>query len=413
MPPDPRTQAESDAAAGAAAPAAQAAHSAWLLDAVAAVGRERSADAVLRRVLRLAAELLHAPVGLARWQRTEGGDVVTAHIGLGDDAAARPLQGALADELAARAPVRTILDGSQEPLLAALSSQKVALLGLPLPPPGAGNLVLARPLEQGQFSDSDEVALAALAAQAATSLSALMFDAERRRLEDELRTAERLKTEFVAMTSHELRTPLTSIRAATSMIRSYWDTIEDGRKLRLLEVIEGQSQRLSRLVENILAAANIEAGVVLPRITTVDIATTAEEVARDFAAETDVQVDCERPLLAVADPDHTRQILVNFVGNSLKYGDPPISIIGRRRGPDVELRVTDTGPGVPVDFIPRLFEKFTQASSGDTRHASGSGLGLSIVKGLAEASDGTVRYEPNEPRGACFVVTLPAEDAPT
>ena len=213
------------------------------------------------------------------------------------------------------------------------------------------------------------------------------------------------------MTSHELRTPLTSIRAATSMVRSYWDTITDERKLRLLEVIEGQAQRLSRLVENILAAANIEAGVVLPRVATIDLAVAVDDVARDFGAELDVVVDVERPLLAEADADHTRQILVNFIGNSLKYGDPPVSITGKRRRDMIELRVADCGPGVPADFVPRLFDRFTQASSGDTRRASGSGLGLSIVKGLAEAVGGSVHYENNRPKGSCFVVTLPAATA--
>ena len=388
------------------------ANPAWLLDAVAAIGRERSADAVLRRVVRLAATVLQAPAAMASWSRESMQEAVVAHVGLADEAGDLSLtraSGLMAAERAVRSPLRTVVDVDDEPLLAGLGAPKAAVLGLPLPPPGIGWLLVARPLDQGQFSDGEEVTLAALTAQAATALSALLFDAERRRLEQELRTAERLKTEFVAMTSHELRTPLTSIRAATSMIRSYWDTIADERKLRLLEVIESQSQRLSRLVENILAAANIEAGVVLPRITTVDVAAAAHEVARDFAAEAEIGVECETPLLAVADPDHTRQILINFVGNSLKYGDPPIRIAGRRHDGTIELRVTDEGPGVPPDFVPRLFDRFTQASSGDTRHASGSGLGLSIVKGLAEASDGTVRYEPGDPRGAQFVLTLPAE----
>ena len=380
-----------------------------LLDAVAAIARERSVDAVLRRALRLTMDLLDAPVGLTCWHQTAGMDPVTIHMGGAATWDENAVAAWLGDE--SRPMVRTIVDGTQDPLLAVLGVGKATVMRVPLPPPGQGALLIARPLDAGQFTDDDEVSLTALASQASAALAALQFDDERRRLQDELRTAERLKTEFVAMTSHELRTPLTSIRAATSMIRAYWETITEDRKLRLLEVIEGQSQRLSRLVENILAAANIEAGVVLPRITTVDLVAAAEEVARDFAAETDVEVDVQGPLLAMSDPDHTRQILINFVGNSLKYGDPPIAITGRRTNHHIELRVTDAGPGVPPDFVPRLFDKFTQASSGDTRHASGSGLGLSIVKGLAEASDGTVRYEPNEPKGSCFILTLPVADA--
>ena len=379
---------------------------AWLLDAVAAIGRERAIDGVLRRVVRLSSELLNAPVSLARWNRYTGQEPVTVSVGA---------EGISSTDLFddhSRTPLRTTVAAGSDPLLDVLGTPKVAVLRVPLPPPGIGMLLAARPLDTGQFTDDEEVILTALAAQGAEALSALQFDSERRRFEEELRTAERLKTEFVAMTSHELRTPLTSIRAAVSMVRSYWDTVSEERKLRLLDVIEGQSQRLSRLVENILAAANIEAGVVLPRITTVDMVAAAEEVARDFAAEIDLAIDVERPLFAMADPDHTRQILVNFVGNSLKYGAMPIAITARRQGTTVEVTVTDEGPGVPADFVPRLFEKFTQASGGDTRHASGSGLGLSIVKGLAEACDGSVTYEPNQPKGARFILTLPAADAP-
>jgi signal transduction histidine kinase len=376
-----------------------------LLDAISAVSRERTPDAVLRRIIRLAGELLGAAVAVAHWVADPEHEPLTLVVGAAEVDASNAW---LRDD--AMASQRTTQDAAGDPLLEVVGTAKVCLLRVPLPPPGHGLLLVARPLDAGAFTDDDEVALTALATQGAAALAGLLFDSERRRLEEELRTSERLKTEFVAMTSHELRTPLTSIRAAVSMIRSYWDTVSEERKMRLLDVIEGQSQRLSRLVENILAAANIEAGVVLPRITTVDIVAAAEEVARDFAAELDVVVDVERPLMAMADPDHTRQILVNFVGNSLKYGAPPIAIRARRDGERVEIRVTDEGAGVPPDFVPRLFDRFTQASSGDTRHASGSGLGLNIVKGLAEACDGTVTYRPNEPNGSCFILTLPAAD---
>ena len=384
----------------------QPAQAAWLLDAVAAIGRERTVDGVLRRVVRLASELLDAPLAVGRWTRHAGQEAVSVSVG------AEGVEHTDLLDDTSRTPLRTTVAAGTDGMLDVLGAPKIAVLRVPLPPPGFGVLLVARPLETGQFTDDEEIILTALGAQGAEAVAALHFDTERRRFEQELRTAERLKTEFVAMTSHELRTPLTSIRAAVSMIRSYWETVSEERKMRLLDVIEGQSQRLSRLVENILAAANIEAGVVLPRITTVDMAAAAEEVARDFAAEIELGIDVERPLFAMADPDHTRQILVNFVGNSLKYGAEPIDLSARRRGAMVEVRVTDAGDGVPQEFVPRLFDKFTQASGGDTRHASGSGLGLSIVKGLAEACDGTVRYEPNQPTGACFILTLPAADTP-
>jgi len=384
----------------------QPGRTAAVLDAVAAIGRERSADGILRRVVRLASELTDAPLAAAQWRASTDDDPVTVSVGAGGVEHSEWMDDG------GHGGLRSTAEPSDDAMFAALDVPKIAVLRVSLPPPGGGVVLAARPLDSGQFTDDEETVVTALATQASVALAALSFDAERRRFEEELRRAERLKTEFVAMTSHELRTPLTSIRAAVSMVRSYWDTVTEDRKLRLLDVIEGQAQRLSRLVENILAAANIEAGVVLPRVTTVDVKLAAEEVARDFAAEIDLAIDVAAPLFAMADPDHTRQILVNFVGNSLKYGEPPVGITARRAGPLVEIRVTDEGVGVPLDFVPRLFDRFTQASGGDTRHASGSGLGLSIVKGLAEACDGSVAYEPNQPRGAAFVLRLPAADEP-
>ena len=379
---------------------------ATLLHAVIGIADAPSPEAALAQATSVVAAALDVPAAVARWSGTtsQSPPLVAASGVDSRDGESDTLDRASS----AGAALRTVADPTGDVFLAQLGAPKVAVLGLPLRGPGIGALLVARPLDAGEFTEAEERLAAAVAAQVALVLGRLSLADERVRLQEELRTAERLKTEFVSMTSHELRTPLTSIRAATSMVRSYWDTITDERKHRLLEVIEGQAQRLSRLVENILAAANLEAGVVLPRITTVDLASAADDVARDFAAELDVIVDVDRPLTAEADADHMRQILVNFVGNSLKYGKAPIAIVGRRHGDRIEMCVTDRGPGVPPDFVPRLFDRFTQASIGDSRHASGSGLGLSIVKGLAEASGGTVHYEPLQPTGSSFVLTLPA-----
>ncbi len=116
--------------------------------------------------------------------------------------------------------------------------------------------------------------------------------------------------------------------------------------LSLLGIVESQSQRLSRLVENILTAANLEAGVVRPKLDEVDVAALANETAADFAAEADLKLAGPDRCVALADGGHVRQVLVNFVGNALKYGAPPYAIRwGRRRR---RCRgAEDCGPGVP------------------------------------------------------------------
>jgi len=371
------------------------------LRALVGIGDAETPQAALETAASLAGRLVDADLVLACWAARGDPVALTAVAGDAPQPVVQRLVALFEDLEPSSTRWSMSLDGLD-------GDDAAGVLGVRLDRAGNGGLAVVRRGGQDAFTDADEALLLAVAKQTALALAGLGFAGERRRLQDELRTAERLKTEFVAMTSHELRTPLTSIRAATSMIRSYWETINEERKLRLLEVIEGQAQRLSRLVENILAAANIEAGVVLPRVTSMDLATAADDVARDFALELDVKVDCERPLMVEADPDHVRQILVNFVGNALKYGQPPVSIVGRHLTDHLEMRVTDAGPGVPPDFVPLLFHRFTQASRGDSRHASGSGLGLSIVKGLAEAMGGSVRYEAVDPQGSSFVLTLPA-----
>lgn len=372
--------------------------------AVVGIAETVTPEAALAAAGQVAASLLDAPVAVTYWIPSQGSATISC-VGL---RGTPPVAGTLLESVCeAGAAVRTVIEPSRDGLLADMDAGKVAIIAVPFPSLAYGGIMVARPLDDGEFGESDERLATTLAKQTVMALAAQAFAAERRRLEQALREAERLKTEFVAMTSHELRTPLTSIRAATSMIRNYWSTIAEERKLGLLEVVEGQAQRLSRMVENILASSNLEAGVVLPRIIPIDLATSAEEAARDFLVETEVEVVCERPLLAEADPDHVRQILVNFIGNSLKYGAPPIRIHGRAGRDCVELAVSDQGPGVPPEFVPRLFDKFTQASEGASRQASGSGLGLSIVRGLAEASGGSVHYQSAEPTGACFVLRLP------
>src|SRR5664280_1716588 len=125
-----------------------------------------------------------------------------------------------------------------------------------------------------------------------------------------------------------------------------------------------------------------------------------------------VTVSCSPDLIVRVDPHHLARILDNYVQNAVTYGEPPVRINATRAGDMVEVRVADHGPGVPPEFVSRLFDKFARADTPATRAHKGSGLGLSIVRGLAEANNGRARYEPNVPNGSCFVVELLAGDVP-
>jgi signal transduction histidine kinase len=224
----------------------------------------------------------------------------------------------------------------------------------------------------------------------------------------ELRVADQVKSDFVSMASHELRTPLTSILGFSSTLREYWAETTDEDKLEYLAVIDRQARRLSRLVNDLLAMSRIESGKLDVRHAVVDVV----EVARTTVASlgetaTEVGITSPSPHVDVyADPDHVEQIVLNYVGNALKYGDPPVTVDITLHNRVVELRVCDAGPGVDEGFRSHLFEKFAQASTGSTRRASGTGLGLSIVRGLARANGGEAWYEPRPGGGAVFGVRL-------
>jgi signal transduction histidine kinase len=123
-------------------------------------------------------------------------------------------------------------------------------------------------------------------------------------------------------------------------------------------------------------------------------------------------VSCSPDLIVRVDPHHLGRILDNYVQNAFKYGEPPVHIEATREGDMVAVRVRDHGPGVAPEFVSRLFGKFARANTPAAKAQKGTGLGLSIVRGLALANGGQARYEPNVPKGSCFVVELPAGEGP-
>jgi signal transduction histidine kinase len=213
-----------------------------------------------------------------------------------------------------------------------------------------------------------------------------------------------MKDGFVASVSHELRTPLTSIRGFTTTMTERWDQLTDDDKLAFLHTIDTQAKRLNRLVDTVLLLSRIQAG----RMTTVreplDVAAPARDAVEELGLDAKIEVSGEQAALVEADPDHIYQIFVNLLVNARRYGAPPIRIRIESDDRDVTFRVTDEGEGVPPDFVPHLFDDFTQAPN--AARTQGSGLGLAIVKGLVEASGGEVWYEHLEPHGACFAVRL-------
>lgn len=226
---------------------------------------------------------------------------------------------------------------------------------------------------------------------------------------EQLARANAIKTEFVSVVSHELRTPLTAILGFASTMAEFWEDTPDDEKREHLAIIERQGIRLSRLINDLLAMSQLESGTLETFLEDLDVSELCTRIVRDLGVRAEmVEVELADGLYAKADPDHVEQILVNFLTNATRYGEPPIRLVGGRQ-PDgrIEVIVEDRGTGVPEAFRPHLFEKFAQADTGPTRRSQGTGLGLAIVRGLAHAQGGEAWYEPNEPRGSRFGIRLP------
>lgn len=221
-----------------------------------------------------------------------------------------------------------------------------------------------------------------------------------------------MKDAFVAMVSHELRTPLTSIGGFAQTIRDRHHELTDEEHLAFATIICDQTERLTRLVEDLLTFSRMQGGSLRPRLTVVDlpelVRTALSELGeRDVAVTTSPVEPDGHELHAIVDVDHIRQIVLNLVGNAHSYGAAPVEVEVRRVDGTIQLRVCDHGPGVSPAFLPELFEPFTRDDA-STTHPPGTGIGLSIVRSLAELQSGSVTYEERDGGGACFVVSLPA-----
>ena len=226
---------------------------------------------------------------------------------------------------------------------------------------------------------------------------------------EQLREATAVKDDFLAVTNHELRTPLTTILGYATTLEAKWPSLPDDQRREFVGHISHQAQRLRLLVEDLLTLSSAQAGALEIDAVPVRLADAVREaVEQNGLAATQVTNDCPPSLMVLADPDRLTQILTNFISNALKYGAHPIHVEANGDGDWVELRVCDSGRGVPATFVPYLFDKFSQASRGLSRTAEGTGLGLAIVKQLVEAHGGTVWYEPSPSGGSQFCVRLPA-----
>lgn len=228
----------------------------------------------------------------------------------------------------------------------------------------------------------------------------------------ELAVANELKDEFVSMVSHEFRTPLTSIQGYTETMLLHSERLSSDQRQVFIDKVLKQSRRLNRMVDDLLTLSQARKGTMHLEPEDLAVEAMVREAVEAIDGGSGVRQEIPADLVVHADRDHVQRILTNFLENALKYGAAPITVGARAEGELVSIAVADHGPGVPEEFREQLFDRFTQASVGTQRTAKGVGLGLSIVRTLAEENHGEVWYEPNEP-GSVFGVRLPVGAYPT
>ena len=229
----------------------------------------------------------------------------------------------------------------------------------------------------------------------------------------ELQDAHQRIADLVAMLSHDVRQPLGVITTFCELLLDE-ETGLSGDQRQLVERISAAGGSMTQLVEEILTLAQLDADGLGARPAAVDVGQAmAEAVAavpgiNPGAVAVNVVAGC----VVFADPRHLHQILTNLLSNAVKYGAPPMELRGCTGPAVVEITVRDHGAGVPADFVPRLFDRFTRADTPACRARKGTGLGLYIVRQLAQANRGTVSYGDHPEGGGYFTVRLPPPSPP-
>jgi two-component system phosphate regulon sensor histidine kinase PhoR len=232
----------------------------------------------------------------------------------------------------------------------------------------------------------------------------------------EERALDELKGEFIATVSHELRTPLAAIYGSAQTLLREDVELDESDKKRLLDVIAHESERLSRIADDILFANKLDSGQLALGENGIDLRALARDVVEEmrgcFAAREDISFELTVPdaLDSVAgDPDRLRQVLINLIDNAVKYspdgGRVEVAVEGRDGG--VRVAVRDEGIGIAPLEQRRIFGKFYRVDPGLARGVGGTGLGLYICRELVRRMDGRLSVSSEEGKGSTFVVDLP------
>jgi PAS domain S-box-containing protein len=229
------------------------------------------------------------------------------------------------------------------------------------------------------------------------------------------REAERAKDEFAAVVSHELRTPLTSIRGSLGLLESGVLGNLPVKGQRMVELAVENTDRLIRLINDILDIERINSGTIDMRQEPCDASELIARVVEEMqpaasSGKVRLETRCD-PITLVADTDRVHQVLINLVSNALKFSEPGGSVtVSAEVSEEMALfQVTDEGRGIPAAMLESIFERFSQVDTSDSREKGGTGLGLSICNAIIEHHGGRIWGESELGKGSAFTFVLPME----
>ena len=233
---------------------------------------------------------------------------------------------------------------------------------------------------------------------------------------EQLKELDKLKDEFVATVSHELRTPLTSIRSFSEILLDNPD-LEIEQRQKYLHIVVKESERLTRLINQVLDLAKFDSDRLEWHIESVDLNVLAQDalsavsqIFKERGIETHVDLGTE-PCIAEVDGDRIIQVLINLLSNGAKFCDPSQGRVNLKVIPgtgDFRIEVEDNGPGIPAEQLDKVFDKFHQIGDQKSGKPEGTGLGLAICQRIIEYHGGRIWAESSPGWGARFILQLPA-----
>jgi signal transduction histidine kinase len=281
---------------------------------------------------------------------------------------------------------------------------------------------MRRPLEElveasGRLASGDLEARVKVGGLSETATLGAAFNemaAELQRRAGERDQLETMKDEFVLTASHELRSPLTSVQGFAELLMLERDKLSP-QQADTVEIILDNTRHLVRLLNDLLDLARSDAGRLTIKPTPTDVGSLVEDAVRTMRSQTESagqtlsnEIEADLPQVNV-DKDRIRQVLVNLLTNAHEYSPEraAIAVTAARRNAEVELSVSDDGPGMAEDQLEHIFERFTRGDAGLTQHVGGTGLGLAISKSLVELHGGSISAESIPGNGSTFRVRLP------